>query len=804
MRRVTGRDRRALARTSEVYSFVFSGITPGIVSSLPGGWVQPCASAPGSIQTGTSALVIATTADQIRVGRRLTAHLPGVAVERAVENVGIAVDSLTVTGGTATSGQSDPAGGTGARQLVDAGGGVLAALVHNFTAPKISSVWHRWVSGDFAWPLTGATTGVHPDASAQKDGVWRRYQQAFPSDTQVQMRPAIELTWDGGGTLAAAGTGHFYGYQLQTGDVPNEYVAPSTTVPARPLRNLASRMVSAGRCAMRVRFRPFASRSAYTGTSRLVSFDANNEIRLEHSTGNITAVLNGVTASCGTMNWTQSSTFSTIIECVIAWGQTTSVQIRYRSSIDEGATWGPWAGADATITAASLSTAGNVHVMSDASGNNLDSYVLEVERASEMPDLPFAYSIPGLVHAWDLSEPGVVVVDGKVASVPSITATASLANTTAAQRPTWSATGGPKGGPRATFASGSSTNLIATFAAALASGDPRTVVVVARVTGVAQASVVDGSATNRHRFYHNGGTSLTQHVAGSEIAISCVRNAWHVIAGVKNGASSFVRIGANKVTGSAGNADLPGITAGKIGGAASDYLDGDIAFIGVWNRALTDAEIDSLVAHYVGWTPLDLGDALLGWYDASDTTTLTLGGGGTWVASIADKSANGRTLTQQGAGGATTLGTLNGRQCLVSVATNLSLTNGTGTPKHYFFAAEYDGPMPPADFYGLGGTDAGNLFLFMTPGVYTWFGTIPNTTNKRDGVQGQPYDAAAHIYELADSSAANTGIRIAGHSGISGRGWVGRIGEVIVCNRELTLSEAANVRSYLRTRWGTP
>jgi hypothetical protein len=103
-------------------------------------------------------------------------------------------------------------------------------------------------------------------------------------------------------------------------------------------------------------------------------------------------------------------------------------------------------------------------------------------------------------------------------------------------------------------------------------------------------------ATNALRFSltDSGGNTLTDTATGL-----IVRDTWSHAAGVVSSTTSrsVILNGANKVTTSvtrAPNVDSLSIGASELTGTYLQFLNGFIAEVGIWNAALTDAEVASL------------------------------------------------------------------------------------------------------------------------------------------------------------------------------------------------------------------
>lgn len=181
--------------------------------------------------------------------------------------------------------------------------------------------------------------------------------------------------------------------------------------------------------------------------------------------------------------------------------------------------------------------------------------------------------------------------------------TAALAQATSGNRPVFR-TGRVNSRPAVVFTSANSQNLD-TGAWAGKRSTPLTVL-----------SVVKAATGNLGNFYtgrtgvyaylgNNTGTSWSIGAGNTaEVNTTITQNAWHVIIAVYNGASSGIYRDSHTVTQSGTtttgtNSALPGLRLGTNSTAASTFLDGEVAELAVWNRALTAAEITAL-ANWAG------------------------------------------------------------------------------------------------------------------------------------------------------------------------------------------------------------
>lgn len=210
------------------------------------------------------------------------------------------------------------------------------------------------------------------------------------------------------------------------------------------------------------------------------------------------------------------------------------------------------------------------------------------------------------------------------------------------------------------------------------------------------------------------------------------------------------------------------------------------------------------------------------WLDFSDTASRTLDGNGL-ISQLNDKSGNGFHVSQSTAANRPSTGTLNGRQCgdwgTSTSSKELNYTAGANTSNWQEIAAvgvwdaggtAWTSNTIAAGFITAGGNGTGGsigLIGEVTAGTANWYIAQKWWTglqlNGTETVIAFPTINSPFIAQPYSSSAIGVnGIKIGIDRGFSGRGWRGRIGEVIAYNRQLTATERAAVRTYLQTKWG--
>lgn len=229
------------------------------------------------------------------------------------------------------------------------------------------------------------------------------------------------------------------------------------------------------------------------------------------------------------------------------------------------------------------------------------------------------------------------------------------------------------------------------------------------------------------------------------------------------------------------------------------------------------------------------------WLDPSDAASITASGGA--VSQVNDKSGNGRHFTQSSAGakpatGAHTQNGLNvldfdGGDWLDFDAGSDSLDIAPWT----MFAVLYDSSgggyrrvMNATTTAGAGTDYSGGqaIFLFRnnsaalaaicdasataTTGAYsdtTWFVGRSEHVQSPSGAVNVAVDGTAAASTGSGSPGNIRYLRLGNGDGgpstpRSNEGWIGRMGEVILCNADLTAGEILAVEQYLAAKWGTP
>jgi hypothetical protein len=230
-----------------------------------------------------------------------------------------------------------------------------------------------------------------------------------------------------------------------------------------------------------------------------------------------------------------------------------------------------------------------------------------------------------------------------------------------------------------------------------------------------------------------------------------------------------------------------------------------------------------------GFNPKSISGLVL-WLDLSDAANVTLDANNL-ISNITDKSGSGFNGSQTTAANRPGVSTMNGRQCGDWGTSSNTLrviyahgSNGNNW-RDGFIAAAWDagGSTFPA-FSGLftanaiSGT-ANGAILTGNSGTANWgadgiwhrpAGSILQTnsaTPVENGLTAAAFPAITSPFVVRGQAKADVGVngwQLGCDRTLSGRGWRGRIGEVIVYNRQVTSSEALRVRRYLASKWGAP
>jgi hypothetical protein len=217
------------------------------------------------------------------------------------------------------------------------------------------------------------------------------------------------------------------------------------------------------------------------------------------------------------------------------------------------------------------------------------------------------------------------------------------------------------------------------------------------------------------------------------------------------------------------------------------------------------------------------------WVDFSDASTLTLDGNGL-ISAVLDKSGNGFDGSQTTAGDRLATSLLNGRTCADNgtSSNNFNVTySGSGNNwRDGYGAAVWDGADTVFPDYNsfisassfAGGTEAGGL-IHGNNGTASWYfpslcwsngspGSkhwVNSTSADNSAGVAFPYIKDPFVFRgYAKDDISVLGWQIGCDRSIAGRGWHGRIGEVLLFDNVLSDANALAVRQYLADKWGAP
>jgi len=227
-----------------------------------------------------------------------------------------------------------------------------------------------------------------------------------------------------------------------------------------------------------------------------------------------------------------------------------------------------------------------------------------------------------------------------------------------------------------------------------------------------------------------------------------------------------------------------------------------------------------------GFDPKSVG-TLLGWWDATDSATITTVSGA--VSQWNDKSSSGYNLTQGTAANRPGTGTLNGKTCLtfngttqsmtrtpgasglsatffvvckansVTSRNNVAFATGIASPGQAQFAAGYNsaasfvGSSRAGSIVGIAGgaanTSTAILGAVVSSTVISSFrrNGVSYTTTGANAIQG-------------NSSGISVGCALTNSSPVSL--WDGSIGEILWYSGSLSAGSISSVETYLAAKWG--
>jgi hypothetical protein len=208
------------------------------------------------------------------------------------------------------------------------------------------------------------------------------------------------------------------------------------------------------------------------------------------------------------------------------------------------------------------------------------------------------------------------------------------------------------------------------------------------------------------------------------------------------------------------------------------------------------------------WTPAEIPTAL--WLDANDASTITLNG--STVSAWADKSGNGRNVTQGTAANQPTYVTsgISGKPSLewgtASNSKHLVWSGTAFTANKIFIVADYDGSDPFNNYRGVFAyfpvTNPGRVWLTSNTGLI-WYNNNTKFLNGSTTVSAVALPTISSPffgYNGTDPETLRTGMYVGSDSSPTNRGWLGKIAEVIAVNAPNTDS-IEKLEGYLAWKW---
>jgi hypothetical protein len=255
-------------------------------------------------------------------------------------------------------------------------------------------------------------------------------------------------------------------------------------------------------------------------------------------------------------------------------------------------------------------------------------------------------------------------------------------------------------------------------------------------------------------------------------------------------------------------ADSRGVAAGKQWATTSTALNPGARSTGIGSNGVawaTSASTLTTGTRLGAWTPAAL-DPLL-WLDFADSTTLTASGG--VILQIIDKSGNGRHASQAASSNRPTVGTVNGKSCMVSTSAQyLELQNTISTVRSFAAVAQFTtttglqfivGDSSSFDFHGDNGSNllSPSFASSLVTGGSGWTNgasTAPSSIVK---------SASTSVYIFNTTGSVRIGQFSADRSNQYGnRGIIGNTCEIIALASTIANLDREKFEGYLAHKWG--
>jgi hypothetical protein len=464
-------------------------------------------------------------------------------------------------------------------------------------------------------------------------------------------------------------------------------------------------------------------------------------------------------------------------------------------------------------------------VLSATEINEVESYLLNRYGFQ----LPVPLLVPGCA-LWCRSDQGITIGTG-VSQWNDYSGNGNnLTSTVAGAQPTYTTSDAAYGGKPTLGFDGASKYM---FRAALATplNQPCTVIIVGQSTQVGTQFFTDGfDGTNSIRVEALAGPTLGLRATGSVVSGTANVLFPSIIGAVVNGVSSALYVNnptapVSVATGNPGSAGLVGITLGAAFTDSADFLNGKVAEVIVYNRALSVGELSLIYAYAAARygislpTPVSIPSCNL-WLRGDQGVTISTG-----VSSWADYSGVGNNVTQATGANQPTSHTSGGpnNQAYVafsaaaSQSLSLSAAALAASPWTVFAVAQSSTPGAEGFFFSVGGATNGMAFggsgagtarALWYPGAAVLGDSALSPTWEQWTAQNTGAVSTLAINGTAQALTNSTTQPVAVATlttgvgtGIGGNFWNGGIAEVIAYNRALSSQEIAQVQAYLNARY---
>lgn len=339
---------------------------------------------------------------------------------------------------------------------------------------------------------------------------------------------------------------------------------------------------------------------------------------------------------------------------------------------------------------------------------------------------------------------------------------------------------------------------------------PATIVIVGNDGASGTQIFCDGiDGTNRLTVYANatyqsfGGVSLSTGIADNTSP--------HILSSVFNGASSNAYLDSNyrAATGNTGTNGIAGLTLGINADGISTPLNGKIAEVMIFNRALSQAEVQSLemyAAKRYGLT-ISIGTFSDGATGADATQTLAQSTQSKQpTLTVSDASYNNQP-------------TLSFSHAASQYLKAAPWTNSLPQPYSIIVIGNFDGSNSVNEYMIDGGAQnqgyisnhIGTVQVEMFAGAALNYGTASSAHQFIAGIFDSPnFETTSALYTLSNKAASTgnignvtrTGLTVGADFGLAGTFLNGKIAEIAIYNRALSQSEVQSLGIYAAQRYG--